>query len=455
MDDKKCNFAAENKKILPMKKLTLILSVLMSGFSALAQTTYLINFAGTGASTTIDSVIVENLVLNTKVKLAGTDVLRLIVTVGINDVTEANQLELLSYPNPFNNQTRVSFYAQQDENATISVSNLAGQTVAQLAADVKRGKNNFTFAAAATGVYFVNVTAKSGSYTKKVVCNASNNTANSIEFTGTEADKLPEYAQTKQIVQQVRNGQATVDMAYGDDDVLKFTGYSHEVTGVLTTIVTDVPTSSRMETFMFIVCMDADSNHYPIVKIGDQYWMAQNLRTTKYQDKTPIIHAADTATWINTYEGAYCTLNDVGVTNGSLKEGYFYNWWAASEAMDVSPYGWHVPVEDEWWTMLDFLSFNNDTLHGLALKSTKGWDTYDGGKNGNGIDKYGFNILPAGDVWIYGDYADRGTFSYFWSNEECGGGTARLVMVENFNPYFWIGYGPQKGGLSLRCVKNP
>jgi hypothetical protein len=78
-------------------------------------------------------------------------------------------------------------------------------------------------------------------------------------------------------------------MQYTSGDRLKFTGIS----GNYSTVLTDIPTGNKTITFDFIACTDGDNNHYPIVKTGAQTWMAENLKTTKYNSGADIPYITD------------------------------------------------------------------------------------------------------------------------------------------------------------------
>lgn len=90
---------------------------------------------------------------------------------------------------------------------------------------------------------------------------------------------------------------------------------------------------------------DADGNTYKIIKIGDQVWTAENLRTTRYNDGTEIPLVTDYTAWTNLTTPAYAwTNNDIG--NKSVY-GALYNWFAV-KTCKLCPSGWHVPTDAEW-----------------------------------------------------------------------------------------------------------
>lgn len=95
-------------------------------------------------------------------------------------------------------------------------------------------------------------------------------------------------------------------MAYSTGDRLKFTGIS----GNYSTVKTDIPTSDKTLTFNFIPCTDGDNNNYPVVEIGSQVWMGENLKTTKYTDGSLIPLVSDGAAWAANYTPAYCWFNN-------------------------------------------------------------------------------------------------------------------------------------------------
>jgi uncharacterized protein (TIGR02145 family) len=97
---------------------------------------------------------------------------------------------------------------------------------------------------------------------------------------------------------------------------------------------------------------DADGNVYQTVQIGTQTWTTENLKTTKYNDGTPIVNVTDGVAWSNLLTPAYCWYNN-DVTNKATF-GALYNYYAATDPK-IAPAGWHVPTEAEWQTLVDYL----------------------------------------------------------------------------------------------------
>ena len=88
---------------------------------------------------------------------------------------------------------------------------------------------------------------------------------------------------------------------------------------------------------------DIDGNGYHVVEIGNQIWLKENLKTTRYNDGTPILHITDRVDWAYNDEGAYCYYNQ----NPDLGYGALYNKWAVYTGK-LCPVGWHVPDDGEW-----------------------------------------------------------------------------------------------------------
>ena len=110
--------------------------------------------------------------------------------------------------------------------------------------------------------------------------------------------------------------------------------------------------ANSFKTFNEITVTDADNNIYNTITIGNQVWMAENLKTTKYNDETPIPNIRDDTAWSELSTPAYCWYFNDSLQWGSNR--VLYNWYAVNTGK-VCPYGWHVPLLSEWNTLFDYL----------------------------------------------------------------------------------------------------
>lgn len=205
----------------------------------------------------------------------------------------------------------------------------------------------------------------------------------------------------------------------------------------------------------FIV-KDIEGNVYPTVKIGDQVWMATNLRSTKYSDGTSIPQVEPRIPWDNLTdsERAFCWAENDSLTHAELF-GALYSWAAAMNGSEISnlvpsgvqgvcPEGWHLPSGAEW----DVLSnlFGGDAVSGAALKQegTEYWLYPNTGTN-----ESHFNALPAPVVSDDGLFYGAGSLTKFWTTQ---GSSVR--SMEGASDYLYKWTEDPTNGYSVRCIKD-
>jgi uncharacterized protein (TIGR02145 family) len=188
---------------------------------------------------------------------------------------------------------------------------------------------------------------------------------------------------------------------------------------------------------------DVDGNVYETVTIGAQNWMAENLKTTKYNDGSLIPNVTDSA-WKSLKAGAYCWYGNDSAAN-KKNYGAFYNWFAVSTAK-LCPAGWHVPSDKEWRALTDFMG--GETVAGKDMKATSGWS-----KGGNGLNTYGFTGLPAGYRSFKGTFGSHYSGGYWWSTTTSADNAWYCVMFSNENTANKF-YSHKESGFSVRCVEN-
>jgi len=187
---------------------------------------------------------------------------------------------------------------------------------------------------------------------------------------------------------------------------------------------------------------DIDGNTYKTVKIGNQWWMAENLRVTKYRSSVEIPNVTNSEDWRNRNTPAFCYYdNDVWL---SEDYGALYNWFAVIRS-DLPPKGWRIPTYEDWKILVEYLGNNG----GDKLKSDWGWID-----EGNGTDDYEFSALPAGYRDSDGIFKDMGFYADFWSASEkvlnnAWDGSLYFDQAEINQKDYDV-----RGGFSVRCIRE-
>jgi len=125
---------------------------------------------------------------------------------------------------------------------------------------------------------------------------------------------------------------------------------------------------------------DADGNVYNTIKIGNQIWTVENLRTTTFNDGASIPHVSDSNAWHSLRSPGYCYYANTSNADSIRTFGALYNWYCI-ESKKLAPQGWHIPTNDDW-----------DTLKNYLINHGYNWD---GTKNENRIAK----ALAAEEHW--------------------------------------------------------
>ena len=198
--------------------------------------------------------------------------------------------------------------------------------------------------------------------------------------------------------------------------------------------------------------IDADGNTYNTVQIGNQTWMKENLRTSKYNNGDDIPNVTVDQDWIVLESGAWVHYdNDASY---EVPYGKLYNWFVVNDARGVCPSGFHVPNQIEWDTLKQWVSSHGyPGTEGYALKATTLWDDNDGNP-GTGDDAFGFSAYPAGRRY-HEFFYNFGRVTYHWLSDTATSTGARHGQLHFANSEMPIDiYSPKKFGLSVRCVQN-
>ncbi|MDP3785979.1 MAG: fibrobacter succinogenes major paralogous domain-containing protein [Candidatus Omnitrophota bacterium] len=217
---------------------------------------------------------------------------------------------------------------------------------------------------------------------------------------------------------------------------------------------------------------DIDGNVYTTETIGNQVWTVENLRTTKYNDGTPIPLVTDSAAWKALTTPGYCYYNNTTNADNIKKFGALYNWYVV-DTKKLAPKGWHVPTDAEWTTLENYLIANGYNWDGTttdnkiakSMAAKTDWESpgyIPAGAIGNDLiknNKSGFSALPGGVRDRNGDlFFNMGRGGYWWSASEIDasrGAFIRSLLFSNDNLFRPSRYGnPKSGGLSVRLLRD-
>ncbi len=386
-----------------------------------------------------------------------------------------------SYPNPFNPVTTIPFHAPRETHAVIGVYDILGRRVMQTDARVDRGTHHIVInlgSGLSQGQYLVRVRGNGFSLVQGMTfisVGVSSGTTGITLRPGTgevRADIAPDVSSDYYTT-------SSLHLIMGDTDyfmqrqVMIPSGQSYH-SGELVLV--------RNRKVAGDGVTDIDGNEYSTVIIGDQEWMAENLKVTRYRDGTEIQMIPDTVAnteWRDATSGAM-TVYPYGSVFGleseeEVLEGYgrLYNWHAVGDTLGLCPEGWRVPTVGDWDELLvhlDSLGYPNVAgvviAAGNALKSRlqEGsplgipWDNHLHPRWGYfashyGMDIFGFSARPNGYRLFNGTFSLVGVYGYWWTSTEVGANVTSItlyhgggnVVAPNITKQF---------GCAVRCVKE-
>lgn len=193
---------------------------------------------------------------------------------------------------------------------------------------------------------------------------------------------------------------------------------------------------------------DIDGNVYRTVSIGDQVWMAENLRATHYRNGDPLLALPDTSLWANSKSGAYCYYDND--SQNISRYGLLYNWHAINDSRNIAPEGWHLPSEEEIMELMNFLGGDTSGAGKLKEAGLSRWLA----PNLGATNESGFTALPGGYRLDKGTYHTAASNGYWWSAN-------RSYEMYAWSPRLYTGFADVKReryyenyGFSVRCIKD-
>ncbi len=409
-----------------MKTKLLLISFL---FSMIQMSSQSITLTFNGLVSGSENIFIENITNGTSTTLNGENSITL-NSGAVNDLV--GNAQILAYPNPFEDEIYIEFASNKNELLEINITNEIGQIVLHQTKNANSNNCKMKFIAPQKGIYFIQIKSKTNSQSFSVICNKANNNIAKISF-----------EDIKPI--QTNYEKAVKGLTFTIGDVLKFTANNNDVLS----IISDAPSSSKTYTFLYD-CIDYENNAYSTVKVGNQWWMAENLKSTKYSNGANI-------------SGTYIYNNSS--TNEDIY-GRLYTWYAVMNGADgtndnpsgvhgVCPTAWHVPSEIEWDELRDALG-GKISMHAKVKEvGTEHWNA----PNSDATNESGMTVIPGGLRWDDNSYQYIGEQAFFWNTTDDLDGTdvdhaSGYTFFNETSDYYMYTWNLKTQAQSVRCVKD-
>ena len=383
----------------------------------------------------------------------------IISNAGIDDSSlNPNSFQLLqNYPNPFNPTTVIGYKLSHPCHVKIEVFNITGQKIKTLlnhsqntSGSVIWDGTNDQGKLVSAGLYIYTMQSKGIQINRKMLLIDGGSTG--INTTAIHRN------QPNSVIKTVSKNLVS------DQYILKITGDNISAYEELV----EINGNTTRDITVQRVVIGNDGKIYKTVKIGNQWWMAENLKETQYRNGDAIPEVTNNTTWdsvgVGISIGARCAYNN-DENNESHTYGYLYNWYAVDDPRNIAPTGWHVPTDEEWKELVMALGMSQSEAdaHGGISGTNEGsklagradlW--YDGYLRKNvAFAESGFSAIPGGYRHHGGNYFNIRSHAFFWSATEGGprdGVWMRAVRYSNSGVYRQIYY--MEDGFSMRLVRD-
>lgn len=409
-----------------------------------------ISFQPRNSGSTIDSALVTNQRTGQTAKISGNGSLILTSSTGTCGLPAGHVSELL-FPNPSTGEATFFLPVEKRQQVIVGLYDITGRLAASRALELEKGLHRFSLRYPGAGLFHVVAVTGEKEFTSKAVSLASAGGAGIVTYEGNDNPG------------PLKMGIPGETLEYEPGDILNCTLYA----GGNVTIISDSPEASTQYPVEFYNCQDPGQQNYPVVQIGSQWWMAQNLAYLPAVSPSSQGSVKNPHYYVYGYEGS-----DIGEAKRSslfTTYGVLYNWAAAmagaassnanpSGVRGVCPEGWHLPSDAEWKQLEVALGMAEDQLdllewrgtdQGLRMKTSQGWrDT------GNGTNATGFSGLPGGNRYSGGYFHSVGGNGVWRSSTAFSDQDAWTRDLDHYCPGIFRFYYSKADGFSIRCVKD-
>ncbi len=434
------------------KYLYSLLLLLISG-SIIAQD-YEIAFDSDNELHTIDSVYIYNASQNTNLTIYENDFLSLLGVL-TNSSKYGFETNISIYPNPTDDNSTLEIYQFGQSNTNISIFDLSGKQIIGLSQNLDIGKHSYQIRGLSAGIYYVRVLSEKFEGTVKLVSIGNNNGSPELSHIGEDALELKTENKTK-------STESIFEMQYNNGELLVITAYS----GLLSARTTLIPTNSQTVMFNFVECEDYHGLNYTTITIGEQVWMAENLKLLPEVFEESSGSVSEPKFYVYDYSGS--NVDEARLSQNYSDYGVLYNCPAAQISC---PFGWKLPSHDDWTTLEreicltndcenDF-PFDNDSFgafgesEGSALAGfAEYWHDGELDENNN-FWSSGFGTVPGGMRSNSGVFERIQNNAYFYSSTSntASNNWIRAIQYDNTQVYRTYDF-ENSNGFSVRCILN-
>lgn len=380
-----------------------------------------------------------------------------ITTTGVDDpdVRNPGNFTLLqNYPNPFNPSTVIGYKLNKATHITIEIYNVLGQKVRSLidgyqaagTMQVIWDATNDLGHGVPAGLYIYSLRGNGATVNKKMLLidgQQGHGSANLAMSQSTDENISGLNRIKKQLSDQYT-------LTVTGENIADYEQQNLEITGSMT-----------LDIMVTRTVTDIDGNVYQTVKIGDQWWMAENLKVANYRNGEEIPEVTDNSTWTSLSTGARCVYgNDA---NNADTYGYLYNWYAVNDSRNIAPDGWHVPTDEEWKELEMALGMSQSEADDTGWRGTNEGSKlagradlwYDSDlENEGAFGESGFSALPGGFRGYNGEFFNLGYNATLLSSTEGSTEDAWYRHLYYNTSNIVRGSGYKQYGLSVRLVRD-
>ena len=358
-----------------------------------------------------------------------------------------------NYPNPFMPSTVIGFELSKPSYITIEVFNILGRKVKTLFDGYQNSSGQVIWDATndhnqrlPSGLYI---------YSMKVGDHKINKTM--LLLDGQTCDLFTIQANSQRTLMSVPNDLCKIR---SNQYILRITGnnietYVKQNLEINDNISIDIKVNRTVS--------DQDGSIYKTIKIGDQWWMMENLKVTHYRNGDPIENVTDNMLWMSLTTGAWCAY-DNDLTNAE-NYGLLYNWHTVNDFRNIAPEGWHIPSDEEWKQLEMHMGMSRDDADDIFWRGTNEGSKLTGNaalwengdlKNNVEFGASGFSALPGGYRYYFNSryFQFLGYHAYFWSSTEYNGSRACARYLTYNDSSVGRNYYNKENGFSVRCIRD-